>query len=128
MLKCGAHHVRVRLRTKWSINAERTLNILHGKDVFKSDIDVVARFSGIYYVISCKAGKNVRPKKTVAEVQAVATLFGRFAIPLFARLKYSGKPYEIDKTYVFGPETFTDIKAMKALLLEAASKQKTGEV
>ena len=128
LLKCGADDVQVRIRTAREPESEKYLQGKYpGEKIFLSDIDVVARFAANYYVISCKATKMQATNITADEIAAMATLWGRFAIPLVAFLKYGDEPFQAyNGVFVFGYKTFTDYEALKNLLQKAIKqKQKT---
>ena len=107
MIRQGAEDVRVRILTGREDDA-----------MALTEIDVVARFGTSYFVISCKAGKTSVNKDSL-EIAAVSRLFGRFAIPIMARLQYSKEPYRVKGVYHFGFRTFTDREKMQRLLEEA---------
>ncbi len=128
MAECGAQDVQVRVKTRWPQETEVHLSQIHGKDIHMTDIDVIARFSTDYYVISCKSGNPGARGKITAEANAFASLFGRFSIPLVCYLKYKDEPYNTNNgVYIFGYRTLCDTEAMKALLKQAvAVRRNTG--
>jgi hypothetical protein len=126
LIKSGADEVQCRIRTQWSEETAKHLTGKYQQGVFMSDIDVVGRFGSDYYVISCKTTKKQQVRKLVGEVQAVASLFGRFAVPLLCFLQFGGEAYTVEGVYVFGHRTFANPDSMKSLLMRAiADRQKT---
>ncbi len=129
MGKLQAEHVHVRIRTRWSKKMEQHLA---GKKFkvppFKTDIDVVGQFGGDTYVVSCKATQKRYPGAEAAEISAMASLFGRFAVPLVCFLQYNGPPVTANGVYVFGYRTLVDYEAMRQLLRDAIeTRRKTGK-
>lgn len=95
---------------------------------FRTDIDVVGQFGGDTYVVSCKATRKRHPNAEAAEVSAMASLFGRFAVPLVCFLKYDGPPVTANGVHVFGYRTLADESAMRQLLNDAIEpRRKTGK-
>jgi hypothetical protein len=129
--ECGAHHVQIRIRTRWL--KEETENHIRGKystyrrsEPFMSDLDVVAAKDANYYVISCKGGKNFGGvSKSANEAAAMAHIFGRFSVPLLCTFVYEGDPEEAPNgVYRFGWKTLADKAAMKSLLETAVKKRR----
>lgn len=129
--ECGAHHVQIRIRTRWlkedTIRHIQEKYSRYGKkEPFMSDLDVVAAKDANYYVISCKGGKNFGGvSKSANEAAAMAHIFGRFSVPLLCTLVYEGDPEETPiGVYRFGWKTLVDSRAMKSLLETAVKKRR----
>ncbi len=117
---CGADDVFLSLKTRWN------RPVKHGKHYpHRSEFDVGVRFGNNLYFISCKAGKNVSHKKAALEIKSAARAVGRFAIPMLAIFKYSGKPKLEHGVWKFGYKTLADEYAMKELLKKAAAESGT---
>ncbi len=131
LAESGADDVRVRLRMAWDENTEQYLKEKYSANehlIFRSDIDVVARFAGRYCMVSCKAllpGLPEDVSRTTAEARGMAVPFGRFTVPLVAYLKYTGEPFKDNDVWVFGVHTFTDKVTMKALLDQAFKERRS---
>lgn len=138
LLKCGADDVRVRMRMQWRPETLDYLkNKIHQKDgenadPFKEDHDVVARFKGRYYLISCKAKgkKGTKPDFLTREAQAFAHTIDRFCIPMLCYLKYQSpiQPENVlnrNGVLVFGNSHFLSTEKMKELLEYAQTIKKT---
>jgi len=112
--------VRIGVKTYWQVGSGS--GSVQGRKHFRSEGDVYAKTGSRYYMISCKAGKNMQvSQKVIArEVKSVAAALDRMVIPLLAILKYSGKPKQVEGVYVFGYKTLIDNEAFKALFAEAA--------
>ncbi|MCX8022977.1 MAG: DUF1887 family protein [Syntrophorhabdaceae bacterium] len=108
----GADDVRVRMCTA----RENPVNHL-------TEVDVVARFKSDYFVISCKAG-GLNIQKDASEITAVASLFGRFAVPLLASIEHMGDPAIKEGVYIFGPSTFSNKERMARFLEDAISNKR----
>jgi len=129
MMKTGADDLRVRLRTSKDGVEERQLEERFPGQVFhRTDVDVISRFQSIYYAISCKSGSRYKRVDEIETIKAVATLFGRFTIPLFVALNHSGDPIHEKGIYIFGPKTFTDQNAMRTLLQSAAQNRRKTDI
>ncbi len=130
MLRCGADHVQVRVKTQWPDKIQGHLQSRHGARPYPDEMDVIAQFGVEYYVISCKATKKKSSESLAREAAAMAGLLGRFAHPLLCFLKYTGDPHEATNgTTIFGIKTFTNLEAMAALLkTEAERKRTTGRM
>lgn len=127
-----ANDCQVSVATKWDPQKQRRLDFEHEKAVaecpnrqhvrpFMTETDVIARFGSQYYTVSCKAKKDSQIEKTAKEIKSVATLFGRFTIPLVADFRYSGDPYpsKCNGVYVFGYKTLANSEDLQKLLSEA---------
>lgn len=117
--------VRIGVKTYWQ-NGGGSGSVERRK-YFRSEGDVYAKTGSRYYMISCKAGKNMPgSQKVIArEVKSVAAALDRMVIPLLAILKYSGKPKQVEGVYVFGYKTLIDNEAFKAMFAEAAKAAST---
>ncbi len=128
-VQCGANDVQTRVRLQWTDQTFHYLENLYNpqheeeKRPFRSDIDVVARFKGNYFIISCKSGYVEDESIVTQEISAVATIFGRFAVPLFANFKYSGEPKLVNDVYMFGYNTMLNIKTLNKLFTKALEKK-----
>lgn len=132
LLECGADDVRVRVRMKWRPKTQKRIkgNLEKGTGVFKEDIDVVARFKGRYYLISCKAGKKADAgiDDISREAMTFAHTIDRFCIPMVCFFKYNVDA-DLDKLLVrnnvpvFGCKTFLSPEKMKSLLEHGARRR-----
>ncbi len=125
ILSSGADDVRVRIRTKWSGKTQEHLEKKHKKDTHMTDVDVVARFGGDYFVISCKGGGGAKQRETAKELKAVKNIFGRFAVPLVAWFNHADGPKKVDDVYLFGHKTLSNYEALKELLQRALKENRT---
>ncbi|OPY70138.1 MAG: hypothetical protein A4E57_00778 [Syntrophorhabdaceae bacterium PtaU1.Bin034] len=123
-IAAGADDVRVRIQTAWTEGRQAALEQKH-QGVHRTDIDVVARFAGNYFVVECKSGKRARVRRVTGGVSAVANLFGRFAVPLVAHLDHHGEPVEIGGVYMFGYRTFVDSVALNDLIGRSVADRRT---
>ncbi len=123
-LKCGADDVRVRIKLDRDKKVKEHLTNKYGRAEPLSEIDVVARFGAKYYCISCKSGK--KHKFASGEIHAVSKIFGRYAIPLLAKINHKGEPRcGEDEVFVFGPHTFTNSINLKKIVNDASQIKKT---
>lgn len=126
--ECDADDVHLNVATKWDAATAEYLFTRRGeRPKFKSEADVVARFGTTYYAVSAKAGKNVSTFSAIAEIKAVATLFGRFSIPVLAKLYHAGDPLEQNGVWVIGPATLFDQAKMGIFLSEVKRSRRTTE-
>jgi len=133
MKDCGADDVQLRIRTDWNAEMREFLIERHQREnephkIFMTDLDVTARFGSYYYVISCKTlFEQDNLKRDINEVDAMASLFGRFGISMYCAFEYPGEPDDsVNKNvFVFGPKTFTNPEAMKQLLIRAREGRQT---
>lgn len=109
----------------WSEAMETSLLNRHGMLTAMNEIDVVARFGINYYVVSCKATAKEAVNELTTEVMAMASLFGRFTVPMLCFLRYYGKPYNHNGVYIFGCKTLCDKEKMKELLQSSLNEKRT---
>ena len=124
LAKCDADDVAVRVRTNFGEYNAKEIAKKYGCDPHMTDIDVAAFFQGNYYVVSCKQSRQ-QPKKVCAEAAAVASVFGRFCVPLVFMFKHAGEPESFDGVYRFGIKTLADFDSLKALLAKARDERRT---
>lgn len=126
--RCGADDVHLNIATLWDKDIIRGfVNTSGSKNPHMTEIDAVARFGTTYYAVSAKAGMKISLTETINEIKAVATLFGRFAIAVLARLHYQGEPVERNGVWIIGPATLCDSDGMKAFLEQAKRGRRTTE-
>lgn len=130
LVEAGADGINVRVRIAWSEeNEKRAREVLKDvsfKNIFKQDIDVIARFGSHYVVVSCKA----HDRKDVAKIAREAAFFrvkmGRFAMPMVAFLRMNGTPTrEVKDVIAFGWETLCDPAALRECIDKYLSDKRT---
>jgi hypothetical protein len=122
---CGADDVAVGTEIPWSEETQKVLSEKYGQMPHMNEIDVVGRFRSDYFVVSCKATRKEDEVKRCTEIKAVASLFGRFAVPMLCFLRYGGNPYTKNGVTIFGCQTLTDKDKTKALLKQAMERKRT---
>jgi len=123
-LRAGAEDAQVRLRTlpPGVVGIERDAN---GIPIFKSDFDVVLRRGHVYWVVSCKSGRVPGVIRHSVEAEALASCFGRFAVPLVIHLPRRGPANEINGVWWGGLDVLVDDHALAGLLDIALASRRT---
>lgn len=125
MAACHADDVVVRLKIPWSDALQSDILQKHQFRGHRTEMDVAALYLGSYYMISCKQSKGQSGYVT-NEAIAMASILGRYAIPLVCVLKYQGEPNnQSNGVYKFGLKTLVDPVAMQNLLNQAHQVRRT---
>lgn len=126
-LQAGAEAASVRIRVAWSAATQSILEKLYGRATHKNDIDVIARFKGKYFMISCKSGQISGVVKECKRAEFHANTVAHFAVPMVCFLKHKGKPYQEPKTkyFVFGHQTLMNPNLLRDLCEQAYTVRQT---
>jgi len=126
-LQAGAEEVSVRVRVAWSNASQGLLETRHEHVTHRNDIDVIARFNGKYFMISCKSGKKFGVGKECEQADFHAKTVAHFAVPMLCYLKHDGDPYQESKTknFVFGHQTLMNSEFLHELCEQAYAARQT---
>jgi len=127
LLQAGAEAVSVRVRVGWSDASQSKLETLHDHVKHRNDIDVIARFKGKYFMISCKSGNKVKVGKECELAEFHAKTVAHFAVPMVCFLKHNGIPSQNSKTkiFVFGHQTLLNPELLRDLCEQAYRARQT---
>ena len=141
LAKAGAGNIDAQITARWGeVIEQRLLRSITKTDptateVHRTEIDIACLFGARYVVVSCKA----RDPETFAqepsgtdgladvakEAKAMATLFGRFAVPMMAFYGYNGEPYQVEGVTLFGFQTYTSPVKLKKLIDDEFKRRST---
>lgn len=127
-LQAGAETVSVRVRVGWGDESQRILEKRHDHQVsHRNDIDVIARFKGKYFMISCKSGEKGGVGNECELTDFHAKTVAHFGVPMVCFLKHSGAPSQNSKTgvFVFGYQTLLKPDLIRELCEKAYSARQT---
>jgi hypothetical protein len=126
-LRAGADAVSVRVRVSWSDAAQSVLESRYEHVTHRNDIDVIARFKGKYFMISCKSGNKSGVGKECELAEFHANTVAHFAVPMVCFLRHNAIPSQISKMKpcVFGHQTFLNPELLRELCEQAYRARQT---